>query len=101
MGSGADQRYNMSAIVENSYRIGQLEFNLCIASAACSHHCTETIQRHHAAFGFISSSEVSGSGNTHLSLRDQRLTLQWIQENIAAFGGDPSNVTIWAESAGG
>ncbi|OZJ04896.1 hypothetical protein BZG36_02513 [Bifiguratus adelaidae] len=53
------------------------------------------------AFGFLASSEVLHAGDMNNGLKDQILALRWIQENIGAFGGDPTKVTIWGESAGG
>ena len=51
------------------------------------------------AFGFSHFPSVPGSGNA--GLLDQRLALEWVRDHVDAFGGDPDDVTIFGESAGG
>lgn len=52
-----------------------------------------------AALGFLSTNDNNAPGN--YGLKDCVLALKWVQANIARFGGDPSQVTIFGESAGG
>ena len=60
-----------------------------------------SLQYRLSAYGFLSSEEIRDNGNANVGLLDQRSALEWIQRNIAAFGGDPTRVTINGNSAGG
>jgi para-nitrobenzyl esterase len=69
-------RYGV-VVVSINYRLGALGFS------------------HLAGLG----EAYAGSGNA--GILDQIAALEWVRDNIAAFGGDPGNVTIFGESAGG
>lgn len=52
------------------------------------------------AFGFLASGFMKDAGLLNAGLKDQVLLMEWVKENIAAFGGDPDNVTLMGSSAG-
>jgi para-nitrobenzyl esterase len=63
-----------------------------------------TINYRLGALGFLAhpalSAEQAGSSGDY-GIMDQQAALRWVQQNIASFGGDKNNVTIFGESAGG
>ncbi|KAF4628932.1 hypothetical protein G7Y89_g9218 [Cudoniella acicularis] len=87
-GGTQGQRYNLSRIVQKS-----VEANKPMIAVSINYRLS--------AFGFIWSKEVATNGTGNIGLRDQRLVLHGIQENIAGFGGDSTKVTVWGENAGG
>ena len=75
-GSSSMANYNMSWIIDQSTRLGTPIIGV-------------SINYRLGAFGWLWSEELKRAGASNLGLRDQRMAFQWVQENIAAFGGDP------------
>ncbi|KAI0699615.1 carotenoid ester lipase precursor [Cerioporus squamosus] len=86
-GSNAMLAYNGTAIVQRS-----IELSKPVIYVALNY-------RLHV-FGFLGGEEVKAAGVGNLGLHDQRTALRWVNTFIRSFGGDPSKVTIWGESAG-
>lgn len=86
-GSSADPQYNISGIVKT-------------ASDSDQPFIGVSINYRLGVWGFLQTPAILNEGSSNAGLLDQRMAMQWIQENIAAFGGDPTRVTIWGESAG-
>ena len=88
MGSGSQVSYNGANLVQKQSDIILVNINYRLNM-----------------YGFMDFSSVPGGENFKTSscngLLDQAMALRWVHENIAAFGGDPDNVTIFGQSAGG
>jgi para-nitrobenzyl esterase len=84
-GSGSEPRYNGAKLAARGAVIVTINYRLGI-------------------FGFLSHPELSAESGRDISgnygLLDQIAALNWVRANIAAFGGDPLNITIAGESAG-
>uniref|UniRef100_A0A915AVH1 Carboxylic ester hydrolase n=1 Tax=Parascaris univalens TaxID=6257 RepID=A0A915AVH1_PARUN len=70
----------------------------------CKYLCAKevvvvTLQYRLGLFGFSATGDENCVSN--LGLRDQTSALRWVKENISSFGGDPDNITVFGQSAGG
>jgi para-nitrobenzyl esterase len=85
VGSGAENRHDGEAFARKNVVLVTINYRVGV-------------------FGFFSHPELTRESGRNASgnygLLDQVAALQWVKDNIAGFGGDPGNVTIFGESAG-
>jgi len=104
--SGAARRPVMVFIHAGAYYVGSgsnPRFDGARLSAA-GDVVVVTINYRLGPLGFLDPSGLHGSAGrfeTNLGLRDQIAALRWVADNIGAFGGDPGNITLFGQSAGG
>jgi para-nitrobenzyl esterase len=83
--TGESNDYNPAALVRNGTIVVTINYRL-------------------GALGFLADSALAstpGGPSGDYGLMDQQAALRWVQRNIGGFGGDPRNVTLFGESAGG
>ncbi|MGA8767590.1 MAG: carboxylesterase/lipase family protein [Candidatus Acidiferrales bacterium] len=105
-GPGAGHRPVMVWLHGGGYSQGSGAFIIYDgANLACRHDVVVVTVNHRLnVFGYLQLAELGGekyanSGN--LGMLDIVAALEWVRDNIAAFGGDPTNVTIFGQSGGG
>ncbi len=85
-GSGVGPLYNAGTLVDDGVVLVTINYRLGI-------------------FGFLADPALTRASRRHASgdygLMDQILALRWVRTNIARFGGDPHNITVFGQSAGG
>ncbi|KAH8585449.1 Alpha/Beta hydrolase protein [Bisporella sp. PMI_857] len=87
-GSASDPRYNMTTMVSQGAKVGK-PFIAVVPQYRMRH------------YGTLASSELLWEDATNIVIRDNRMTLLWLRENIKSFGGDPQKVTLMGQSYGG
>jgi para-nitrobenzyl esterase len=60
-----------------------------------------TLNHRLGALGFLAHPALSDPWAGNFGIADQQMALQWVRRNIAVFGGDAANLTLWGESSGG
>ncbi|KAJ5889070.1 alpha/beta-hydrolase [Penicillium taxi] len=87
MGSAANPNANLTWLVQRSVKMGQPIMGIALNFRK-------------GAFGFLTSRDVQNAGELNAGIRDVRMALDWIQENIQGFGGNPDEVTLMGQSSG-
>ncbi|KAF4615680.1 hypothetical protein D9613_012495 [Agrocybe pediades] len=84
--AASNPQYDPTGIIQRSLKIGKP-----IVFVSANYRLN--------TFGFLASASVPAE-DLNMGLHDERLAMQFVQDNIASFGGDPKKVTIWGQSAG-
>jgi len=105
-GCDAVSRPVMVWIYGGSFLIGSSSRDVCDGANLAANGDVVVVSMNYrvGALGFLHLEEVGGSefaGSCNVGLLDQIAALEWVQRNVAAFGGDPDNVTVFGVSAGG